>query len=113
MKKNKIRYEQILADLEITKDSQILINNPLRTEVNKILVDFKVENLRNMKDRKKIINFLKSSIGPINKKVSNQETITKEKRASLIRYPPTTSGNIINIKSDNNNAAASNPPLFV
>jgi len=112
--KNKMeRYEQILQELNKSKETMILKDNPLRTEVNKILVDFDVDSLHNMKDRNKIIKFLYSSIGSINKKVSNQETVTKEKRESLIRYPPTTSGNIINIKSDNNNAVASNPPLFV
>ena len=114
MKNNKKRYDQIIDELENSTDDKIKKDNPLRTEVNKILLDFNVKNLSNMKDRNKIINHLKTHIDPINEIVIEQETITKDKRESLTRFPPNTSGNITRIKNDSNTtSSSSNPPIFV
>jgi len=117
MKEDKIKYDEIIERLENDKNEMIGKTNPIRREINKILMDFNITgSLKNLKDRKKIIDHLKKNINPlIDKSIDGQEKIALEKMESEIRYPPSTSGNIVRINKDDDNVNDPIPsqPIFV
>ena len=105
MKVKRNKYNNIITELEKYEGNQISTQNELRQQVNDILYYFnKSKNIRNLKDKNKIIAFLKENIVFIDNKIKKEEKS---------RIPPKTSGNIINIRSDAGLESNTNRPIFI